>query len=170
VIFRLARIAALVVVVSALAAARGPAADDIETMLPRDYAGDFLWVDGTISQKVAIRINLITRAGPTQVEAVGCGRYEVLDRVTDIGVQLLIDTESLAIEIREFSPSGAGARNFVTDGSHKGRLSRDLKTIEAEWTTLSDGRRGRLRLEAGPAITCAIGVAQAVPAGERGPA
>jgi hypothetical protein len=163
----LARIVAFVIVAIILGAAPGPAADDIETALPRDYVGEFRWVGSTIPQKVAVRINLVQRAGPTQLEAIGCGRYDVLDQITDIGVQLLIDTESLAIEIREFSPSGAGARRFTTDGSHKGRLSRDLRTIEAEWTTASDGRRGRLRLEAGPGITCSIGVAQAVPPAER---
>jgi hypothetical protein len=94
----------------------------------------------------------------------------VQNLVTDIGVQLLIDTESLAIEIREFSPSGPGARTFVTDGSHKGHLSRDLKTIEAEWITASNGRRGQLRLAAGPKSTCPAGVAQAVPTAERRPA
>jgi hypothetical protein len=168
--FRSARIAAFVLAASVMGAGLSPAADDLETTLPRDYAGEFRWAGSDMAQKVAIRINLITRAGPTQVEAIGCGRYDVLGRVTDIGIQVRIDTESLAIEIREFSPSGPGARRFVTDGSHKGRLSRDLKTIEAEWITVSDGRRGRLQLEAAPRITCSVGVAQAVPAGERDPA
>jgi hypothetical protein len=157
------RIAAVAIVAAVLGASLSPAAEDIKAALPRDYVGEFRWAGGTLPQKVEIRINLIERIGPTRIEAIGCGRYDVQSRITDIGVQLLIDTESLAVEIREFSPSGPGARTFVTDGSHKGHLSRDLKTIEAEWVSASDGRRGRLDLATGPRSTCPAAVAQAVP-------
>jgi hypothetical protein len=165
--FRSARIAACVIAASVLGAAPGPAADDIETALPCGFAGEFRWIGDSTPQRVEIRINVIKRTGPARVEALGCGRYEVLDRVTDIGVQFLIDPDSFAIEIREFSPSGTGAPNFVTDGSHKGRLSRDLKTIETEWVTAFDGQRGRMRLEAGPEIKCAGDAAQGGPPAER---
>lgn len=165
--FKPAWIAAVVVATSVIGSTPGPAAVDVKAALPRNYVGEFRWVDANIPQKVEVRINLVERSGPTRIEAIGCGRYRAADRVTDIGVRFLIDTESLAVEIWEFSPSGAGAPTFVTDGSHKGHLSPDLKTIEAEWVTTSDGRRGRLRLAAGPENTCPVAVSRAVPGMER---
>jgi hypothetical protein len=128
---------------------------EVERTLPRSYDGEFRWVGDRTTQKVRIKLNLIKRLDASRLEAIGCGRYEVLDRITDIGVQIRIDTPNLDVEIREFSPSGTGARIFVTDGSHKGRLSEDLQTIKAEWVTLTTGQRGLLQLQASPAVDCA---------------
>jgi hypothetical protein len=128
---------------------------DFENRLPRHYVGEFRWIDDPLPQKVQIKINLLRRVDVSRVEAIGCGRYEVLNRVTDIGIQIRIDTPSLDIEIKEFSPSGTGSPVFVTDGSHKGRLVNDLQEIRAEWVTLSSGRRGYLHLRAGSEFKCA---------------
>jgi len=114
-------------------------------------------------QQVQIRINLVRRLDTSHIEAIGCGRYQVAGRVTDIGVHIRIGAPGLDIEIKEFSPSGTGAPVFVTDGSHKGRLTDDLQTIETEWVTISNGQRGRLNLTAGGEVSCAGDQAGVVP-------
>lgn len=63
-----------------------------------------------------------------------------------------ITLPGLEIEIWESAPDRA---TFVVDGSHRGRLSRDLGAIDAEWTALSSGQHGHLRLRAAPAAQCA---------------
>ena len=127
----------------------------IEQALPRNYAGEFRWNGDPTPQYVKIKLNLFKRLDDARIEAIGCARYEVLDRITDIGVRVVIDAPSLDIEIWEFSPSGTGAPIFETNGSHKGRLTSDLQGIETEWVTRSTGQTGRMRLRAGPEHTCA---------------
>ncbi|TMJ00172.1 MAG: hypothetical protein E6G97_19925 [Alphaproteobacteria bacterium] len=127
----------------------------IEQALPRNYAGEFRWSGDSIPQSVKLKLNLFKRLGAAQLEAIGCARYEVLDRMTDIGVRVVIDAPSLEVEIWEFSPSGTGAPIFETNGSHKGRLTEDLQAIETEWITRDTGQRGRMQLRAGSEHTCA---------------
>ena len=86
------------------------------------------------------------------VEARGCGNYDVSGHVTAIAVRMVVTLAGLEVEIFESDPDRA---DFVTDGSHRGNLGADLRTIEAEWTTASTGARGHLRLEAAPAARCA---------------
>jgi len=148
---RRAGCALAVVAAIAMWPAPGVTADDaaeIEKALPRTYAGEFRWAGETIPQKVEIRINVISSPAAGRIEAIGCGRYDALGRVTDIGVRMVIDVPSLDIEIWEFSPFGPVARAFVTEGSHRGRLFNKLQAIDAEWTSRADGRKGRLQLRA----------------------
>jgi len=134
-----------------------------ETTLPKIYAGEFRWYGDSIVQKVEIRINLTKRLDDSQrIEAIGCGRYDVSGRVTNIGIRMVIDPQTLDIEIWEFDPRGAAF--FITDGSHKGKLVEDLQRIDAEWTTRSTGQqgrlptglKGRLLLRAATAFTCTL--------------
>jgi hypothetical protein len=136
---------------------------EIERLLPRAYSGDFAWIGDKVTQRVRIRINLVRRLDDSHVEAIGCGRYEVQNRVTDIGIHMRIGTPGLDIEIKEFSPSGTGAPAFETSGSHKGRLTDDLQMIDAEWVTRATGQRGLLRLNAGGELICAGNQAGLVP-------
>jgi hypothetical protein len=47
----------------------------------------------------------------------------------------------------ERNPVGS-SWSFVTDGSHVGTITPDLRTIEATWTTNGSGQRGKLLLAA----------------------
>jgi hypothetical protein len=126
-----------------------------ETTLPKIFAGEFRWYGDPIAHKVEIMINLTKRQDDSQrIEAVGCGRYDASGRVTNIGVRMVIDPRALDIEIWEFDPRGRAS--FTTDGSHKGKLVDDLRGIDAEWTTRSTGKKGRLLLRAGAAFTCTL--------------
>src|SRR5262245_40080636 len=129
-------------------------AGDVDTLvaqLPRAFVGDFRWHDDRMIQNVAIRFKSVRRVDAEHAEAVGCGNYNTAGIVTSINVRMQITLSGLQVEIWESAPDRA---TFVTDGSHLGRLSPDLGAIEAEWTTVSTGQRGRLRLRAAPDAQC----------------
>jgi hypothetical protein len=65
---------------------------------------------------------------------------------------MLVTLAGLQVEIWESAPDRA---TFVTDGSHRGRMSQDLGAIDVEWMTRSTGQHGRLRLRAAPGAQCA---------------
>lgn len=144
-----------VVACAALAAvAAAQESSPLESKLPRAYEGAFRWYRGSIRQKVEIKIMSTTRLDSQYVEALGCGRYDAFGSVTNIRVRMKIDVQSLDVEIWEFD--AVGSLGFMTDGSHKGRLTVDLQEIDAEWTTQPDGPKGRLLLRAGGGFTCAV--------------
>jgi len=135
-------------------AARGeaPDAESVIADLPRAFVGDFRWDDDRAIQTVAIRFDTVRRLDAAHVEATGCGVYETEGRSTAINVRMQVTLPGLAVEIWEAAPDQPA---FVTDGSHRGSLSGDLRGIEARWTTTATGQQGRLRLEAAPAGRCA---------------
>jgi len=128
---------------------------DIESGLPRTYRGGFHWVgDATVA------------TGPDPDQPGPAAGYEPHrgDRVRSLPSRGSRHRHRRAHPDRRararhrdqgFSPSGTGAPVFVTDGSHKGRLTDDLQTIETEWVTISNGQRGRLNLTAGGEVSCA---------------
>lgn len=67
-------------------------------------------------------------------------------RKTDIDVKMVITPDTMRLEMWERSLEGPS--DFITDGSHVGEISNDLKTITAVWTTMSTGQQGDLKLEA----------------------
>jgi hypothetical protein len=145
----------LVVAICALAPSATAQGDDIDGLiarLPRAFVGDFRWAAGGATQDIAIRFDTVRRLDAGHAEARGCGNYDVRGHVTAIAVRMVVTLAGLQVEIFESDPDRA---DFVTDGSHRGNLSADLRTIEAEWITASTGARGRLRLEAAPAARCA---------------
>jgi hypothetical protein len=130
--------------------------DDVSALvanLPRGFVGDFRWDDGGGAvQIVAIQFKNVRRVDAQHVEALGCGNYNIAGVVTSIDVKMQVTLPDLEVEIWESGPDRA---SFVTDGSHRGRISRTLDVIEAEWTTRSTGQHGHLRLQAAPAAQCA---------------
>ncbi len=120
--------------------------------MPRAFVGDFRWRDGGTTPLVAIHFDTVRPLDAGHVEARGCGSYDTAGRVTAIAVRMVITLAGLRVEIRELDPDHAG---FITDGSHRGNLSADLRAIDAEWTTAVTGQRGHLRLQAAPAAQCA---------------
>jgi hypothetical protein len=140
---------------AALVMAASAQADDVDALvarLPRAFIGEFRWDDGVSAQNVAIRFKTVRRLDLAHAEALGCGIYDVAGRVTAIDVRMVVTVVGLQVEIWESRPDTTA---FVTDGSHRGRLTSDLHAIEAEWTTAGGGEHGHLRLEAAPVAHCA---------------
>jgi hypothetical protein len=126
--------------------------DALVANLPLGFVGDFQWDNDRTLQKVAIRFRSVRRVDAEHAEALGCGHYDAAGTVTSIDVKMRVSLAGLEVEIWESAPDRA---TFTTNGSHVGRLSDDLGAIDAEWTTRSNGRRGRLRLRAAPGAQCA---------------
>jgi hypothetical protein len=134
------------------ATAQDDGIDGLIARLPRAFVGDFRWAAGGAPQDVAISFDTVRRLDAGHAEARGCGNYDVKGHVTAIAVRMVVTLAGLQVELWESDPDRA---DFVTDGSHRGNLSADLRVIEADWTTGSTGARGHLRLEAAPAARCA---------------
>jgi hypothetical protein len=125
-----------------------------ERMLPRTYSGEFRWDHDRIRQKIEVRITAIKPLDGQEIEALGCGRYEAQGTTTHIGIRMIVNVPTLAVEIWERDPVGNAA--FITDGSHKGKFTDNLlQRIDAVWVSRADERRGRLSLVAGGAVRCA---------------
>ncbi len=144
----------LLAAIGAHSAACGQATDaeSVIARLPRAFVGEFRWDNDRATQTVAIRFETVRRLDAAHVEATGCGVYDADGKVTAIDVKMHVTVPDLAVEIWESAPDRAA---FVTDGSHRGSLSGDLRSIDARWTTASSGQQGRLRLWAAPAARCA---------------
>jgi hypothetical protein len=126
--------------------------DALVAKLPRGFIGDFRWDNDGAPQNVAVVFKSVQRLDAEHAEALGCGNYNAAGTVTSIDVKMRITLTGLEVEIWESAPDRA---TFTTNGSHVGRLSDDLAAIDAEWTTRSNGQRGRLRLRAAPGARCA---------------
>jgi hypothetical protein len=114
--------------------------------LPRAYSGTFQWHEGGDPQKVVITIGRVSTSDAGDVMAGGKGQYVTANGTTDILVYMIILPEKLLVKIFERDPKGSST--FQVGGSHVGRLSQDLKTIQAVWTSNKDGKKGDLVLKA----------------------
>src|ERR1041385_8809229 len=90
--------------------------------LPRNWTGEFRWDGAPEAQRYEITVLNVRRLDDNRIEANGCGRVSARQQITDINIRMVIDTGTLAIQIFEAQPN---QRNFTTDGSHRGRISKD---------------------------------------------
>lgn len=142
-------VAIIAVLTTGVAAAQQ---ESLETRLKGNYTGEFRWTGDRIRQVVDMRIVDVNRVSQTRLEAIGCGRYNTNGVITNIRIKMTVEEPSLDVEIWESSP--VGAANFVTDGSHKGKLTDSPRLIEATWTTKSTGQKGKLELREGGNLGC----------------
>ena len=145
----LAIAAASLLLVSAVHAAE---IGDFTEKLPRAYIGEFLWDGDKTVQNVVITFDQVRARNGQTAEASGCGSYEVGRHVTKIKVRMFVKLPDLKVELFELSPEGNGS--FETGGSHRGSLSDDLQSIDAQWTTTASGQRGQLHLHAAASARC----------------
>jgi len=149
------KIANLVVVASLLFASIVHAMEigQLTSQLPRAFIGEFMWEGDKIPQNVVITLESVRALNDQNAEALGCGSYEVNRQVTMIRVRMFVRLSDLYVEIMELSPQGS--TSFETDGSHRGNLSKDLQSIDTQWTTRGSGQRGELHLRAASSAVCA---------------
>lgn len=136
----------LLMVTGCAAQIEAPDYSDLADRLPRAYSGVFRWHGDSADQSVSIAIDEVFFNAEKHIIAKGTGKYLTMFRETDIEIKFVITPETLRFEMWERSPEGIS--DFVTDGSHVGAISKDLKTITAVWTTRETGQQGNLKLEA----------------------
>lgn len=140
----LAATAGLLVLLMVLAThAVADEADWVIANLPTDFHGTFQWDNDPTVQEVKVRIDSVAIGSDRQVTATGSSVYTTHGQKTAINVTWLIDPATGRFEMWEEDPTSA---DFVTDGSHVGTISADLKSINAMWTTRSSGQLGQLCL------------------------
>jgi hypothetical protein len=151
----ISRLGLMIAAASLLVASAAHAVEmkDLTQNMPRGYFGEFSWEGDRTVQNVVITLESVRALNEQNVEALGCGSYEVGRQVTKIRVRMFVRLSDLQVEIFELSPEGSGS--FETGGSHRGKLSDDLQQIEAQWTTTARGQRGQMQLRAAPSLTCA---------------
>lgn len=116
----------------------------IVTSLPRAFYGLFMWRMGGAGQAVEIKIIDVADSGAGIITANGVGAYTSETGVTTVRFAISISADTLQVRIREYQPSGSD--EFITGGQHIGRISADLRRVDAEWTTEADGSKGDLIL------------------------
>ena len=130
----------------------------IRNNLARTYEGTFQWhgPDLTLTsekQNVSITVSNVSFDPGGNVIAVGVGEYNTTRGKTKIDVRLQITPNTLRFEMWETIPEDT---DFITEGSHVGLISEDLKTINAVWTTTSTGEQGELFLSAWTPLMIAV--------------
>jgi hypothetical protein len=120
---------------------------NVHDNLPQSYSGSFQWHGSKSIAYLTISINNILTDLEDNVIAEGNGFYEEKGHAnTDINIKIKITPSTLRFEMWEMNPTGSD--DFVTDGSHVGTISNDLKSIQAVWTTKGSGEQGDLKLKA----------------------
>ena len=112
----------------------------IQQALTGTFQGTFRWEGTQEVQRVVLAFGVASMTGDGRLTARGRGLYDVAGVVTTVDIECQIDPNSLLFEMREVNPQGNA--DFVTDGSHVGSMSPDLRTISTVWTTTATGKRG----------------------------
>jgi hypothetical protein len=121
--------------------------------LQKNWIGEFRWDKAANVQRYEIALTEIKRE-KDQIAARGCARVTVQGKEPSaVDIRMVVNERTLDVEIWETNPSSS---TMVTDGTHKGRLSSDLRSMETEWRTRDTGERGRMRLRVGGNLTCAF--------------
>lgn len=109
---------------------------DIVRNLPKKYSGYFQWQQSS-GVAVTVDINEINIDEEGNVVAIGRDSYNSNGRITELDVKLKIIPATLSFEMWESNPDSKWrrGRSFVTDSSHIGRISEDLESIKAVYTT-----------------------------------
>lgn len=123
-------------------------ANAISQALTGTFTGTFRWEGTPDAQRVSFTFGPASLRPNGRIAARGRGIYDVGGRITTIDVECQIDPNSLLFEMWELDPQGQSSQTFVTDGSHLGAMSSDLRSISSVWTTRTTGQRGILSLSA----------------------
>lgn len=122
----------------------GMAPEAFAAVMPRAFAGFFRWRSGGSLQKWLIQFNQVKSLGDGNVEALGQGTNIAGQSRTQVDVRAVIDPATLRFEMWESNPVGGDLDNYVIDGKYKGRLSDDLRRLEAGWISESSDNAGDL--------------------------
>ncbi len=116
----------------------------LAAVMPRAFGGFFRWRSGGGLQTWLIQFNQVKLTDDGAVEALGQGTNIAGQSRTEVDVRALIDPATLRFEMWESNPRGGDLENYVTDGTYRGRLSDDLRRLEAGWVSDANDNTGDL--------------------------
>src|SRR5215218_9356449 len=81
--------------------------EQLTDKLPRACLGEFAWEGDKTVQNVVITLEAVRALNDQNVEALGCGSYEVNRQVTMIKIRMFVRLSDLYVEIIELSRQGS---------------------------------------------------------------
>jgi hypothetical protein len=110
------------------------------------YCGRFYWTTDEVCYS-AVRLTVATHAvSGRRITFTGAHHYEAPEGRFRMRVEGEVDTGTRRVVIHESEPSAR--EKTVVDGAFEGRMTPDLRTIAAIWTTRGTGEVGVLVLHA----------------------
>ncbi len=116
----------------------------LAAVMPRAFGGFFRWRSGGGLQTWLIQFDQVKPLDDGSVEASGQGTNIAGRSRTQVDVRAVIDPATLRLEMWESNPRGGDLENYVIDGKYRGRLSDDLRRLEAGWISDSNDNAGDL--------------------------
>ena len=116
----------------------------VAAVMPRAFGGFFRWRSGGGLQTWLIEFRRVAPTDDGMVEAAGIGTNIAGQSRTQVDVRVLVDPATFRMQMWESNPQGGDLENYVTDGVYKGRLSDDLRRLEALWSSESSRDAGDL--------------------------
>lgn len=116
----------------------------LAAIMPRAFGGFFRWRSGGGLQTWLIKFDQVRPLDDGSVEASGTGTNIAGQSRTQVDVRVVIDPTTFRLEMWESNPRGGDLDNYVIDGSYRGRLSEDLRRLEAGWFSESSDNAGDL--------------------------
>jgi hypothetical protein len=115
-------------------------------LLPLTYSGSFSWrtAEKEPPQEVHFNFDELAMLKGGRWELAGKGFYRIGSKMTAIEIRAEVNPAAGTIEIWEKDPDQP---DFITNGSHRGRISKDYKRIKAVWTSRDTGQKGDLDLK-----------------------
>ncbi len=111
-----------------------------------EYSGTFIWDEPNPDiQNMRVRFSSINYGLQGQITASGTVYYNINGELSSSETRVEIDRNTLRFEMWEKSDNNP---DFVSDGSHVGKIAADLSQVNAVWTTRSNGETGKLKLKA----------------------
>ncbi len=163
---------ALAVVAWGAGPVAGQGAAAFAEKFPRAWCGVFHWRGDPSPQHYAIRFTELAATADGKARARGPALVLGANSTTELTIEAVIDPANLRIEMFERlgqapSPRRA-APGFTTDGSHKGTIAADLRSMRTVWTQNRTRARGDMTLDARP-DSSALAELCARPVSDRGP-
>jgi hypothetical protein len=148
---RLLRAAAVIVTLAtcpwpAAAQDAPPPAPSFVERLPRTWCGVFRWAKSFRDQQVLITFTELKPRADGRIAARGHGAVRSGQNIAYFDVEATIDPATLEIEMAE--TTRLPPRYYATDGTHRGTLSPDLRTMSLTFVSLMARDMGWRRLAA----------------------
>jgi len=112
---------------------------------PKKYTGHFYWRSDFEKQYIEYELSNFSINDDGNIIAKGKGISKAGNEIVHFDINMEIHPKNLNIEIWESNSDNPEI--FATNGSYKGKISRDYKEINAVWKTIGENEFGDLNLK-----------------------